>query len=83
MGQKTENLILEILELIFGAISLPKQEKNIFLKKANVKVDALKMLVRLSYDIKAIDDKKYLALQEKLQEIGRMVGGWIRTLRAS
>ena len=27
---------------------------------------------------KPLDDKKYFLLQEKLQEIGRMIGGWIK-----
>jgi len=36
---------------------------------------SVKILIRLANDIKSLDDKKYLILQEKLQEIGKMIGG--------
>lgn len=78
MGQKAENLILDILELSIKIVYLPKQEKLTYLKEIDTKINLLKMLVRLSNEIKALDNKKYLILQEKLQEIGRMIGGWIR-----
>lgn len=78
MGQKIENLILEILELSFKVSYSTKIEKPQLLKDADAKIHLLKTIIRLAYEIKALDDKKYLALQEQLQEIGRMIGGWIR-----
>lgn len=80
LGQKIENLILEILELTLKTIYSTKQEKSLSLKKIDVKLNLLKMLIRLANEIRILDNKKYLFLQEKLQEIGRMVGGWIRYL---
>ena len=80
LGQKIENLILEILELTLKTIYSTKQEKSLSLKKINVKLNLSKMLIRLANEIRILDNKKYLFLQEKLQEIGRMVGGWIRYL---
>jgi len=41
----------------------------------------LKILIRLAEDIKALPTKKYLYLEELLQEIGKMLGGWIRSIR--
>lgn len=78
MGQKIENLTLEILELGFKTTYSIKTEKFQLLKNTDAKVHLLKTLIRLSYEIKAIDNKKYLALQEQLQEIGKMIGGWIK-----
>jgi len=78
LGQKIENLILEILEFLLKTVYSPKQEKLSFLKEIDTKVNLLKTLIRLAYEIKSIDNKKYLILQEKLQEIGKMIGGWIR-----
>lgn len=80
LGQKIESLILGILELSIKVVYSPKQEKLTYLKEIDTKINLLKMLVRLSNEIKALDNKKYLILQEKLQEIGRMIGGWIRYL---
>jgi len=38
-------------------------------------------MIRLANEINCLDNKKYLVLQEKLQEIGRMLGGWMRSIR--
>ena len=36
--------------------------------------------MRLSYETKSIDIKKYIELEKQLNEIGKMLGGWIRSL---
>jgi hypothetical protein len=36
---------------------------------------------KLSSDAKASSQKKYIALQEALDEIGRMLGGWIKSVK--
>lgn len=51
------------------------------LQAMSVKVDLLKVLLRLAKDTQAISHGKYLTLQEMLQEIGKMLGGWIRTTK--
>jgi len=50
------------------------------LQKASLKIDLLKILIRLAKEVKALDNKKYIQLQQELQEIGKMIGGWIRSL---
>ncbi len=47
-------------------------------KLLSIKIDMLKVLLRLAKDCKSIRDKDYIALQLTLQEIGKMLGGWIR-----
>jgi hypothetical protein len=32
-------------------------------------------------DVKAIDNKKYTIIQSEVDEIGRMLGGWIKSLK--
>lgn len=76
LGSKCEMYILSVLELLIATGSASKNEKIVFIRKANIKFDTLKILIRLSNEIKMLDDKKYLALQKQIQEIGRMIGGW-------
>ena len=79
LGQKLDNTTLEIFELLFF---VPQAEnKTVTLQKISVKLDLLKMLLRLSKDSQAIANKNYLELQAILQEIGRMLGGWIRSTK--
>lgn len=46
-----------------------------------VKLNVLRVLIRLTKDVKAIDNKKYIALETNIDEIGRMLGGWIRSTK--
>lgn len=80
LGQKIENLILTSLEQSILAARAIKQEKTILLNKIDKNVNLLKILIRLAYDTKSIDNKKYIILQEQLQEIGKMIGGWLKSL---
>lgn len=78
LGQKCELFTLEILELFFMAHA--KKNKLFILTSADIKLRLLKTLVRMMHDTKAIDQKKYILLEEFLHEIGRMLGGWIKSL---
>jgi len=81
LGEKLGRTTLDLIELLIMTSYSGKTEKNTFLNKANAKLELLKILVRLAEEVKAINTKKYLLLEEKLQEIGKMLGGWIRYLR--
>jgi len=70
---------LDILQAVIVASNLAKAEKLPFLREGSTKVDLLKVLFRLAKDVRALDNKKYILLEEQLQEIGRMFGGWIKT----
>lgn len=83
LGQKIDATILEIFELLFKIPLLSKDKKAEVVQAISAKIDLLKILLRLGHDNKSIPVKTYLSLQEKLQEIGKMVGGWIKYLQNS
>ncbi len=78
--QKAENLAIEIIEGIMTASYKSKFEKSAVLEKVSLNLNLLRVLLRLMKEVKTIDNKKYTALEEILDEIGRMLGGWIRSL---
>ena len=78
---KIESTILELLEDIAKVSFANQNDKCDGLAKASIKLDFLKVLFRLTFELKIIDQKKYIVLEEKLQEIGRMLGGWIKSLK--
>lgn len=80
LGAKCEMYIIATLELLLEAGCASRDEKLVLLKKTNAKFDALKLFIRLLKDLNVIDNKKYLELQKQIQEIGRMLGGWQRSL---
>lgn len=77
--QRCENLILEILESILTASQAYREEKLPILERASVKLNFLRVFLRLMKEVKAIDGKKYVALEGFVDEIGRMLGGWIKS----
>ena len=80
LGEKIDNLFVELLELLFVAGYEAKGNKLPKLEMAIKKIDLLKFFLRIAWEIKALDNKKYLALSEGVQELGRMVGGWKKGL---
>ena len=58
-----------------------KVEKQIFLKRSSVKLDLLKFFLQISWEIGSLNNKKYTNLSEKLDEVGKMLGGWIKSLK--
>lgn len=81
MWQKCENVILEILEGILLASQAYKSEKIPILEEVSVKLNFLRVFLRLMKEVRVIDNKKYAALEESVDEIGRMLGGWTKSVR--
>lgn len=70
-----------MIELLIEAESAKKDCKAPLVEKASAKLGLLKIFTRLTFDLKIINQAKYIELQEQLQEIGRMLGGWLKSLK--
>lgn len=81
--QRTEQSNLHLIETIFRAASRTKDEKIPLLDEASVQLNLLRLHIRLAYDTKGINNGKYVTLQERIDEIGRMLGGWLKSLRSA
>lgn len=77
---RSEEAIIDVIEKFYEAGYLKGADKVNLLDKASVRLNMLRLFVRLMKDTKAIDNKKYILLQTSIDEIGRMLGGWIRSL---
>jgi len=76
LGHRIEDHLLDILELLLSANY--SKEKLDFLKKTNLRLEVLRFLFRLSFDMEYLSKKGYEYASVHLNEVGRMVGGWIR-----
>ena len=79
--QRGENLILDILEGIILAGQTPKSEKLEILERISLKINVLRVIIRLAKDVKTINNQQYLLLENIVDEIGRMIGGWIKSTK--
>ena len=80
---KIENICLEVIQLIITAALESKNSKLPLLGTARTKIELLKRLIRIIYELNIIPDNKYLELELDLQEISKMTNGWIKYLNAA
>lgn len=64
------------MEAITLAGFLSSQEKQPSVRLAIRKIDTVKILLLILWETKSLDNKKYANLSVKIDEIGRMLGGW-------
>lgn len=78
LWNRCEKAVLAILEGIIAAGHYfgPKQLET--LQAMSIELDMLKVFVRLAKETRCIDSKQYLEIETKIQEIGKMLGGWIK-----
>ena len=58
-----------------------KYTKKTTLQELDVEIASLKIYLRIAYDLKYLPPKKYEVWSGQLVEIGKMVGGWIKSQR--
>lgn len=81
LGETCSKYLLSTLELLLGAATTSAPaEKSVRLKDASAKVDTAKLLVRLCKDCKCITNVQYLKVESKLVDVGKMLGGWIKSV---
>jgi hypothetical protein len=73
---RIENSVLEFTELV--AVANMRNEKRPMLEQADEVLTRLRILVRLSFDMKFISLKSYEFGSGQIAELGKMLGGWIK-----
>lgn len=48
------------------------------LQQVSIELDMLKVFIRLAKETGAINAKQYVTIEGLLQQIGKMVGGWLK-----
>ena len=56
--------------------------KKSTLQDMDVELEKIRKYVRLSFNLRYIPQKKYQVWSEKLDEIGKMLGGWLKTVNS-
>ena len=79
LWQRIEQTTLTVLQHLLRG-SQRRAGKAEPLEQASVELNVLRVLVRLAKDTKVIDPKKYVSIQQTVDEIGRMLGGWLKSL---
>ena len=77
LGARLEVGVIEVMELLIEA-SYTRQRQAL-LYKANHKLEIMRHLWRLSFELRLINVKRYEYGSKLMNEIGKQVGGWLRS----
>lgn len=80
LGQSTELSLLALLENLIMAKHAPRAHKSTYLIRASAQLEITVLKIRLLLELKAANETNLLKIQSKLSEIGRMLGGWRKSL---
>ena len=79
-GERVDRLTLDCLELVIEAIYASPDKKAAPLRRANLNLEKLRVFWRLIHERRWISAQQLLFVAQKLDEIGRMIGGWLKSL---
>lgn len=75
-----KNILYDTLRnIIFAWKEYKNEGKMQFLKKIDVELVVLKSLTTISYKYQYITQKNYMVWNEHISEIGKLIGGWIKS----
>ncbi|OIO75507.1 MAG: hypothetical protein AUJ85_02785 [Elusimicrobia bacterium CG1_02_37_114] len=76
IGEKLENLLFDILgNLIEAKYTKNKME---ILARTNIQLEKFRYFVRICKDMKFINIDRYEYLSRQINDIGNLIGGWLR-----
>lgn len=80
IGVRIENKILDLLELSYILYFSGKEDKIEKISNCINVLDTLKFLISVAWEAKLVSNKQYEEISVKLNEVGKMFGGWRKNL---
>lgn len=80
--QRIENLGLDIIEDLVEARYAPRANRRPILVRLDGRLARLRVLLRLASKRRLLDTKGYTLLSRRVDDLGKMVGGWKRSLES-
>lgn len=80
IGARIENKFLDLLEFAYITYFSKKEEKVEKISECIFLLDKLKFLVSVAWEGKLISNRHFEEIAAKLDEIGRIFGGWKNSL---
>jgi len=81
LGERIESGLLEVLELLVEAAY--SRNKDTSLRRANLKLEVVRHLWRLAHELKVTATRQYEHGARLLDDLGRQIGGWLRSQQAA
>jgi hypothetical protein len=80
LGERLERTLYNLLETLIQAKY--SRERKPLLNEANLKLEILRFQIRLAKDLQCLQVKSYGFAAQQIDEIGKLVGGWLKTKKS-
>ena len=77
LGERIERNLYGLLETLIGAKYTKNRQR--LLEDANLALEVLRFQMRLAKDLQCLKVESYAFAAKSIDEIGRLVGGWLRS----
>ena len=77
LGDRIQVKLMEVQESCLRAYY--GKEKRGPLSEANMTLESTRHLIRLAHGLRLFSNHTYAVLSEKVDEVGRMIGGWLKS----
>ena len=77
LGQQIENGLIDLSTMIVQANKTKNKIPKLY--EIDVELEKIKLFIRLAKDLKFMPIHKYELHCQRLNEIGRLLGGWIKS----
>ncbi|WP_353484301.1 diversity-generating retroelement protein Avd [Haliscomenobacter sp.] len=82
LGDRIQIQLMDIQDALIDAYYTSAREKRPKLLRINVQLEQLRYLIRMCKDLQLLDIRRYEYIQERVNEIGKELGGWLKNLAA-
>jgi hypothetical protein len=79
VGEGLKKETIELLTLIFRANS--RADKQQVLQEARERVEVIRLFIRLMKDLHQISLKKFVQVNQKVEEVSKQMTGWQKSLK--
>jgi hypothetical protein len=76
LGDRIQSAALDVLERLIEATY--DRDRGAALRAANLGIEKLRHLIRLAFDLKHLDERRYECAARDLDTVGRQISAWRR-----
>jgi hypothetical protein len=80
LGKSLEDTVLDLLSELIMAKNAPKPLKAGYLIRACAHQETCMLKLRLCLELKLVNETKIFQTQATLEDIGRQIGGWLKSM---
>ena len=79
LGRSIEDTVLHLLSELIMAKNAPKPLKAAYLIRACAHQETCMLKLRLCLELKLVNETKIFQAQSTVEEVGRQIGGWLKS----